>query len=99
MAVEVRNAKEVIDRVAHLRYEHQQALVDRYRFKSIVNGGAAGIQELLGSKFLNANQTNDIPIPNLMASGLEKPHDWDLLSLEEKESRLNKALEQITKNK
>ena len=72
MAVEVKNAKQVIDRVAHLRYEHQQALVDRYRFKSIVNGGAAGIQELLGSKFLNANQTPDIPIPNLMASGLER---------------------------
>jgi len=34
-----------------------------------------------------------------MASGIEKPHDWDLLSLEEKESRLNKALEQITKTK
>ena len=72
MAVEVRNAKEVLDRVAYLRYEHQNALIDRYRFKSIVNGGANGIRELLGSKFLNANQTNDIPIPNLMASGLER---------------------------
>ena len=72
MAVEVANAKEVIDRVTYLRYAHQNSLVDRYRFKSIVNGGANGIRELLGTKFINDNATNDIPIPNLMASGLER---------------------------
>ena len=72
MAVEVDNAKEVLDRVQFLRYEHQQSLSDRWRFKSIVNGGREGIEALLGSEFARSGSINQTPIPNLMVSGLDR---------------------------
>ena len=34
-----------------------------------------------------------------MHSGIVKPCNWDLLPIEEKERRLNEALEQLTKTK
>ena len=72
MAVEVDNAKEVLDRVQVLRYEHQQSLSDRWRFKSIVNGGREGIEALLGSEFARSGSINQTPVPNLMVSGLDR---------------------------
>lgn len=61
--------EQVLDRAVHLRNMHKDALPDRYRFKSILNGGEDGIAELLGTKQV---ESGTLPAPNLMLSALDR---------------------------
>ena len=48
---------------------HRDALPDRHRFKSILNGGEKGIAELLGTTKVDSG---NLPAPNLMLSALDR---------------------------
>tara|TARA_B100001778_G_scaffold17533_1_gene13214 strand:+ start:4954 stop:6639 length:1686 start_codon:yes stop_codon:yes gene_type:complete len=48
---------------------HQDALPDRHKFKSILNGGEKGIAELLGTTKVDSG---NLPAPNLMLSALDR---------------------------
>ena len=50
---------------------HKNALVDRARFRSIMNGGADGIRALLGTS-LEMMDESLLPAPNLLMSGLDR---------------------------
>ena len=50
---------------------HDDVLVDRARFRAILNGGEDGIRQLLGPG-LDNNEAYTIPAPNLMLSALDR---------------------------
>ena len=60
---------QILDRAVHLRNMHRDALPDRHRFKSILNGGEEGIAELLGTENVDSGT---LPAPNLMLSALDR---------------------------
>ena len=50
---------------------HDESLIDRARFRAILNGGEDGIRQLLGPG-LDNNESHTIPAPNLMLSALDR---------------------------
>jgi len=62
---------DIVDRAVTLRNMHKNALVDRARFRSIMNGGADGIRALLGTS-LEMMDESLLPAPNLLMSGLDR---------------------------
>ena len=60
----------IIERVSELYDLHDRSLPDREKFRRILNGGTAGIRELLGSTADTAGP--DLPAPNLLMSALER---------------------------
>jgi len=62
---------DIINRALILRNMHDNALVDRARFRAIMNGGADGIRALLGSQ-LDMMDESVLPAPNLLMSGLDR---------------------------
>ena len=60
----------IIERVSELYDLHDRALPDREKFRRILNGGTAGIRELLGSTADTAGP--DLPAPNLLLSALDR---------------------------
>ena len=75
MLVPMLSASEVNNRVDHLRNSHN--LMDRRRIRAVMNGGAEGVQAVLGwDENGPAHQMKDLgadlPTANLMYSGLEK---------------------------
>ena len=50
---------------------HDEALVDRQRFRAIMNGGSDGIAALLGEK-MNNMDSELLPAPNLLVSALDR---------------------------
>ena len=56
--------------VTNLHYDNQSAYSTRGRIRAIMNGGPDGILALLGDQ-LKGFQDYQIPVPNLMMSGLE----------------------------
>jgi hypothetical protein len=63
--------QEIIERAVNLKEMHDDALIDRARFRAILNGGEDGIRQLLGPG-LDANEAYTIPAPNLMLSALDR---------------------------
>ena len=61
--------EQILDRAVYLRNMHQDALPDRHKFKSILNGGEKGIAELLGTTKVDSG---NLPAPNLMLSVLDR---------------------------
>jgi len=61
--------QQILDRAVYLRNMHQDALPDRHKFKSILNGGEKGIAELLGTTKVDSG---NLPAPNLMLSALDR---------------------------
>tara|TARA_Y100000114_G_scaffold37998_1_gene33595 strand:- start:5328 stop:7055 length:1728 start_codon:yes stop_codon:yes gene_type:complete len=61
--------EQILDRAVYLRHMHRDALPDRHRFKSILNGGEKGIAELLGTTRVDSG---NLPAPNLMLSALDR---------------------------
>ena len=59
----------ILDRVGELQNLHEKALPDRNRFRTILNGGSEGIQELLGTK---STTSEVLPAPNLLLSALDR---------------------------
>ena len=57
-------------RITQLHFDNQASYSTRGRIRSIMNGGPAGIMALLGDQ-LKGFQDWQIPVPNLMNSGLE----------------------------
>ena len=64
------NASELQDKITQLHYDNQDAYATRGRIRSIMNGGPNGILALLGDQ-IKGFQDWQIPMPNLMSSGLE----------------------------
>ena len=62
---------DIVDRAVTLRNMHKNALVDRARFRAIMNGGADGIRALLGTS-LELMDESLLPAPNLLMSGLDR---------------------------
>ena len=60
----------IIERVSELYDLHDRSLPDREKFRRILNGGTAGIRELLGSTADTAGP--DLPAPNLLLSALDR---------------------------
>jgi len=60
----------IIERVSELYDLHDRSLPDREKFRRILNGGSAGIRELLGSTADTAGP--DLPAPNLLLSALDR---------------------------
>jgi len=58
------------DRITQLHYDNQAAYATRGRIRAIMNGGPSGILALLGDQ-LKGFQDWQVPVPNLMMSGLE----------------------------
>jgi hypothetical protein len=56
--------------ITNLHFDNQSAYSTRGRIRAIMNGGPDGIQALLGDN-LKGFQDWQIPVPNLMMSGLE----------------------------
>jgi len=56
--------------ITNLHFDNQSAYSTRGRIRAIMNGGPDGIQALLGDQ-LQGFQDWQIPVPNLMMSGLE----------------------------
>ena len=56
--------------VTNLHYDNQSAYSTRGRIRAIMNGGPDGILALLGDQ-IKGFQDYQIPVPNLMMSGLE----------------------------
>ena len=63
--------QDIIERASYLKRMHDDALVDRARFRAILNGGEDGIRQLLGPG-LDNNESHTIPAPNLMLSALDR---------------------------
>lgn len=63
--------QDIIERASHLKRMHDDALIDRARFRAILNGGEDGIRQLLGPG-LDNNESHTIPAPNLMLSALDR---------------------------
>ena len=56
--------------ITNLHFDNQSAYSTRGRIRAIMNGGPDGIQALLGDQ-LKGMQDWQVPVPNLMMSGLE----------------------------
>ena len=63
--------EDILNRSVHLKNMHENALVDRHRFRAIMNGGADGIRALLGTQ-LDMMDESILPAPNLLMSGLDR---------------------------
>ena len=63
--------QEIIERASYLKRMHDDALIDRARYRAILNGGEDGIRQLLGPG-LDNNESHTIPAPNLMLSALDR---------------------------
>ena len=63
--------QDIIERASFLKRMHDDALIDRARFRAILNGGEDGIRQLLGPG-LDNNESHTIPAPNLMLSALDR---------------------------
>jgi len=63
--------QDIIERASYLKRMHDDALIDRARFRAILNGGEDGIRQLLGPG-LDNNESHTIPAPNLMLSALDR---------------------------
>ena len=63
--------QEIIERASYLKRMHDDALIDRSRFRAILNGGEDGIRQLLGPG-LDNNESHTIPAPNLLLSALDR---------------------------
>ena len=64
------NEQQLYDKITQLHYDNQDAYATRGRIRSIMNGGPSGILALMGDQ-IKGFQDWQIPMPNLMASGLE----------------------------
>ena len=64
------NTSELQDKITQLHYDNQENHAMRGRIRSIMNGGASGILALLGDQ-VKGFQDWQVPMPNLMMSGLE----------------------------
>jgi hypothetical protein len=64
------NASELQDKITQLHYDNQDAYATRGRIRSIMNGGPSGIMALLGDQ-IKGFQDWQVPVPNLMSTGLE----------------------------
>jgi len=62
---------QIIDRATFLKKSHDNALVDRARFRAILNGGEDGIRQLLGPG-MDRLDSDTLPAPNLMLSALDR---------------------------
>ena len=62
--------EEIQYQVTQLHFDNQSAYSTRGRIRAIMNGGPDGIQALLGDN-LKGFQDWQVPVPNLMMSGLE----------------------------
>tara|TARA_B100001939_G_scaffold236421_1_gene203936 strand:- start:20677 stop:22431 length:1755 start_codon:yes stop_codon:yes gene_type:complete len=63
--------EDIVSRAVFLRNMHDNALLDRARFRAIMNGGADGIRALLGNQ-LDMMDESLLPAPNLLMSGLDR---------------------------
>ena len=63
--------QEIIERASYLKRMHDDSLIDRARYRAILNGGEDGIRQLLGPG-LDNNEAHTIPAPNLMLSALDR---------------------------
>ena len=63
--------EDIVSRAVFLRNMHDNALLDRARFRAIMNGGADGIRALLGNQ-LDMMDDSLLPAPNLLMSGLDR---------------------------
>ena len=63
--------QDIIERASYLKRMHDDVLIDRARFRAILNGGEDGIRQLLGPG-LDNNEAYTIPAPNLMLSALDR---------------------------
>ena len=63
--------EDILNRSVHLKNMHENALVDRHRFRAIMNGGADGIRALLGTQ-MDMMDESVLPAPNLLMSGLDR---------------------------
>ena len=64
------NPEEIQHAITNLHIDNQSAYSTRGRIRAIMNGGPDGIQALLGDQ-LKGMQDWQVPVPNLMMSGLE----------------------------
>ena len=62
---------QIIDRATFLKKSHDNALIDRARFRAILNGGEDGIRQLLGPG-MDRLDSATLPAPNLMLSALDR---------------------------
>jgi len=62
--------EEIQHAITNLHFDNQSAYSTRGRIRAIMNGGPDGIQALLGDQ-LKGMQDWQVPVPNLMMSGLE----------------------------
>jgi len=62
--------EEIQHAITNLHFDNQSAYSTRGRIRAIMNGGPDGIQALLGDN-LKGFQDWQVPVPNLMMSGLE----------------------------
>ncbi len=62
---------QIIDRATFLKKSHDNALIDRARFRAILNGGEDGIRQLLGPG-MDSLDSATLPAPNLMLSALDR---------------------------
>ena len=62
--------EEIQYQITQLHYDNQSAYSMRGRIRSIMNGGPDGLLALLGDQ-IQGFQDYQIPVPNLMMSGLE----------------------------
>ena len=62
--------EEIQHAITNLHFDNQSAYSTRGRIRAIMNGGPDGIQALLGDQ-LKGFQDWQVPVPNLMMSGLE----------------------------
>ena len=62
--------EEIQYQITQLHYDNQSAYSTRGRIRAIMNGGPDGLLALLGDQ-IKGFQDYQIPVPNLMMSGLE----------------------------
>ena len=63
-------ASDLQDRITQLHYDNQESYATRGRIRAIMNGGPSGILALLGDQ-IQGFQDWQVPVPNLMSTGLE----------------------------
>ena len=62
---------QIIDRAVYLKKMHDDSLLDRSRFRNILNGGEHGIRDLLGAG-MDSMDSYTLPAPNLLLSALDR---------------------------